>query len=247
MGTTIAREYAAEQGHKLIIMASAGSNATHEAISLSQRMIESVEVDALLHVTGYYNNPPQEGIIKHYEMIANITAKMNVPIVLYNVPSRTGSRIEPETAIHLAQHSHIIGIKEAAGDLAAVEKMIKGTNPNKFTIMSGEDNIVYDIMKLGGRGVVSATANRWPREYERLCQLCAAGEWDAAKKLQDALQTCVDATFCVKNPIPIHYMFKTAVRPPLVSIEELKEPRRSEAMETIRKATSIGDFPEMDD
>src|SRR5690606_17736016 len=122
--------------------------------------------------------------------------------ILYNVPSRTSSCIEPETVIRLAQHPHIIGIKEASGRLDAVERIIGETDPEQFTVVSGEDHLVCDIMRRGGRGVISATANRWPREFQRLCDLGAAGDWERAAKLQEALLPCVKATFAVKNPIP---------------------------------------------
>ncbi|GAB4321835.1 MAG: 4-hydroxy-tetrahydrodipicolinate synthase [Candidatus Sumerlaeia bacterium] len=247
MGATIAREYAQEKGRRVLIVASAGSNATHEAVSLSQRIAESVEVDALLHVTGYYNNPPQEGLIRHFETIADLTERLGVPIILYNIPSRTGSCIEPATVIRLARHPAIIGIKEASGRLDAVERIIAETDPEHFTVVSGEDHLVFEIMKRGGRGVISATANRWPLEFQRLCDLCAAGQWERARRLQDALLPCVKAVFAVKNPIPLAAMFSTAVRLPLVSVEQLEEPRRSEVRAAIQTALSITSFPEMTD
>lgn len=247
VGATIAREYAAEKKRNILIVASAGSNATHEAVSLSQRIAESVEVDALLHVTGYYNNPPQEGLVRHFEKIADMMARLETPIILYNVPGRTSSCIEPETVIRLARHPLIIGIKEASGRLDAVERIIGETDPENFSVVSGEDHLVCEIMRRGGRGVISATANRWPREFQRLCDLGAAGEWERAAKLQEALLPCVKATFAVKNPIPLAHMFGAAVRLPLIGVEDLGEPKRGEALGAINAALAISEFPEMTD
>lgn len=243
-GSIYARGYAEGRGRKIKIVAAAGSNATHEAVHLSRGILEAADVDALLHVTGYYNNPPQPGLIRHFQTIADLTGKFDKPIILYNVPSRTSSNLEAATVIELSRHPYIIGVKEASGNLEQIKKIIEGTNRDHFAVVSGEDHLVYAIMKMGGVGVISASANRWPREFQTLCDLCAAGEWEKAEALQKALQPCVDATFCVKNPIPLHYMFDDAdIRLPLLSISEFPEPLRSKAIEKINTALAIKRFP----
>jgi 4-hydroxy-tetrahydrodipicolinate synthase len=245
-GSIYARGYAEGAGKKILIIAAAGSNATHEAVHLSRGILEAADIDALLHVTGYYNNPPQAGLVRHFQAIADLTARFDTPIVLYNVPSRTASNLESQTVIELSRHPYILGIKEASGNLEQIRKITDATNRDHFAVVSGEDHLVYDIMKMGGQGVISATANRWPREFQTLCNLCFSGEWERAEELQKALQPCVDATFCVKNPIPLHYMFDTEVRPPLVSVGELPEPMRSKSIDTIGKALAIESFPHVD-
>jgi len=240
---TYAHKYVREQGQKVQIFASAGSNATFEAVELSERIVSSVQVDALLHVTGYYNNPPQEGLIAHFETIANALQPHQVPIIMYNVPSRTKSDLAAETTIQLACHPNIIGIKEASGDLGKVDQIIAHTNSRQFRVVSGEDHLVYEIMRSGGTGVISATANRWPEEFQQLTELCKEGQWEAGEELQEALLPCCEAVFCVKNPIPLAYMFNSSVRLPLVGISQLKEPIRQEAERKIQKALSIESFP----
>ena len=163
-GAAYAHWYAHEQGRSVQLVAGAGSNATHEAIDLSERIVAAAPVDALLHVTGYYNNPPQEGLRAHFEAVASAMQPHRVPIILYNVPGRTNSDLAAETVVHLAAHPNIIGVKEASGDLKKIEEIITRTNPDQFRVVSGEDHLVYEIMRRGGTGVISATANRWPRE-----------------------------------------------------------------------------------
>ncbi len=242
-GASYAHWYAHEQGRTVQIMAGAGSNATHEAISLSERIVTAAPIDALLHVTGYYNNPPQEGLIAHFEAIATRMQEHRVPIILYNVPGRTNSDLAAETVIHLARHPNIIGIKEASGKLDKIQQILAATDSCKFRVVSGEDHLVYDIMRRGGTGVISATANRWPREYQRLVELCRENNWEAAEELQKALLPCSQAVFCVKNPIPLAYMFNSEVRLPLVGVDRLNEALRTRAVETIEKALSITEFP----
>lgn len=245
-GANCARQYAEQSGRSLLLIAGAGSNATHEAIHLSQRIAAATQVDALLHVTGYYNNPPQEGLLVHFTAVADAMQNANLPIILYNVPGRTGSNLAAETVIRLARHPNIIGIKEASGDLEKVDQIIAETDRDSFCVVSGEDHLVYEIMRRGGTGVISATANRWPREYQRLTELALAGRWEDARELQEALLPCSRAVFSVKNPIPLAYMFQTGLRLPLVGVEQLEEPLRQKVEGIIQEAVSIRCFPYCD-
>lgn len=244
-GIEHARGRAADLGRKVTCLASAGSNSTDEALHLSERITAAIQPDALLHVTGYYNNPPQEGLRAHFTEVADLAQRLDTSIVLYNIPGRTGSRIEPETMIRLAEHPAIAAVKDATGDLESLETIRAATDPEAFSLISGEDHLVVDVMRRGGVGVISASANRWPAEFQRITELMAAGEEAAAAELQAALQPCVDAVFGVKNPIPLHAMLGVGMRRPLLPVEELDPPNRSRAEELIARAEAIAEFPHM--
>lgn len=242
-GAAYAHWYAHEQGRSVQLIAGAGSNATHEAVELSERIAASAPLDALLHVTGYYNNPPQEGLEAHFEAIASAMESRRVPIILYNVPGRTNSDLSAETVVRLAAHPNIIGIKEASGNLEKIEEILARTDREEFRVVSGEDHLVYEIMRRGGTGVISATANRWPRPFQRLCDLCREEQWGEASELQEALLPCCRATFSVKNPIPLAYMFNSELRLPLVGLGQLNAALREQAEGIIREALAIEQFP----
>jgi len=220
------------------VMVSAGSNSTREAIVLSQEIERRIGPTTFLHVTGYYNNPPQEGLIAHYEAVAEaIGPESNV--VLYNVPGRTNSKIKAGTAVELAGHPKIIGIKEASGDLEQAEKIIRGTNPDNFRLMSGEDNLVTKIIELGGFGVISATANIAPAYFSRMVQAALDPMHEDHRRMhemQQYINPLVEAVFCAKNPIPLAHMFDTDVRLPLVKLPRIKERiKRALAMFSIKE------------
>ena len=244
-GIEYARGRAADLGRKVTCLASAGSNSTDEALHLSERITQAIQPDALLHVTGYYNNPPQEGLRAHFLEVGDLAQRLDTSIVLYNIPGRTGSRIEPETMIRLAEHPAIAAVKDATGDLASLETIRAATDPESFSLISGEDHLVVDVMRRGGVGVISASANRWPGEFQRVTELAGAGDWDAAAELQAALQPCVDAVFSVKNPIPLHAMLGVGMRRPLLPVEELDAPNRDAALAKIAAAEAIAEFPHM--
>ena len=244
-GVAYARAAAQASGRTVACLVSAGSNATAQALDLSRRVIDGVRPDALLHVTGYYNNPPQEGLVRHFEAVADLAARSDTSVLLYNIPGRTGSHIEPKTMIRLAAHPAIAGVKDAVGDLDALQHIRDQTDPQSFALLSGEDHLVSPVVRLGGIGVISAAANRWPAEFQRLADLANAGDFAAADALQAALQPCIDAVFSAKNPIPLHAMFSAGVRLPLVTVDELDEPDRSRVRGLIRQAEALTDFPHM--
>jgi len=203
------------------IIAGAGSNCTHEAIELSQRIESVVGPTTFLHVTGYYNNPPQEGLYGHFREVAD-SVKGN--IILYNVPSRTKSDLEAKTVIELAKHPKIIGIKEASGDLKKVKEIIDNTDPVKFRVVSGEDDVVADIIGLGGYGVICASANVAPKLFVRLVRAGLNGNHQESADLQSYVLPLVKkAVFAVKNPIPLAYLFDSDVRLPLVRLEKIAD------------------------
>ncbi len=242
-GIAYARAGAAARGRPLTCLASAGSNATAEALHLTRHIAETSHPDGLLHVTGYYNNPPQEGLLRHFEAVADLAGELDTSVILYNIPGRTGSRIEAETVIRLARHPAIAAVKDATGDLEALARVRAETNPESFALLSGEDHLVAAVIRLGGIGVISASANRWPAEFQRLADLANAGDFEAADELQAALQPCVDAVFSVKNPIPLHHLFDAGLRPPLVTVSELADANRVRVLDLITKAEAIESFP----
>ena len=242
-GALYARGYASGKGRKIQVIASAGSNSTAEAVYMSRCILAEGRVDALLHLTGYYNNPPQEGLLKHFHLMADLAAENDSSVVMYNVPGRTGSNLEADTVIELSKHPAIIAVKEASGKLDQVQRILDHTDRAEFTVVSGEDHLVAEVVRRGGGGVISASANRWPGEFQRLCDLGLAGEHEKAAELQAALLPCVDATFAIKNPIPLHHMFNSELRPPLVTVGDLREPKRSEVIAKIEKALAIESFP----
>ena len=180
------------------VIAGSGSNSTETALALS-RDAERAGADGLLLVTPYYNKASQTGLIRHFGVIADA---VTVPIILYNVPSRTGVTIAPETYAELAKHPNINGVKEAGGNFSNIQKT-RNLCPDDFSIWSGNDDETAPICLLGGRGVISVAANVVPDRMHHLVRLCLAGDFAAAGKLQLDLKELCDALFCEVNPIPV--------------------------------------------
>lgn len=180
------------------VIAGSGSNATSAAVTLSQDAVRA-GADGLLVVTPYYNKASQEGLIRHYRVIADAVTK---PVILYNVPSRTGVRIAPETYAELAGHPNIQGVKEASGDLGAIQRT-RALCPEDFYIWSGNDDETVPIWVLGGVGVISVAANVAPLLMHRMTQLCREGDFRSAGAMQVELKALCDALFCQVNPIPV--------------------------------------------
>ncbi|AGF59198.1 4-hydroxy-tetrahydrodipicolinate synthase [Clostridium saccharoperbutylacetonicum] len=180
------------------VIAGTGSNDTIYAVELS-KYAESVGVDALLIVTPYYNKTTQSGLIKHYNYIAD---RVNIPIILYNVPSRTGVNIAPETYVELAKHPRIVATKEASGDLSAVAK-IKALCKDELNIYSGNDDQILPILSLGGKGVISVFSNVMPKEAHDICSFYFEGKLEESSKLQTEYLELINALFIEVNPIPV--------------------------------------------
>ncbi|HIY16224.1 MAG TPA: 4-hydroxy-tetrahydrodipicolinate synthase [Candidatus Intestinimonas stercorigallinarum] len=184
--------------HRVKVVAGAGSNDTSAAVYLSQHAEES-GADALLHVTPYYNKCSQEGLIRHYEYIADRT---ELPIILYNVPSRTGVSFTAETYKVLAQNPKINGVKEASGNLSLIThtRCLCGDD---FYIWSGNDDQVVPMMSLGAKGVISVASNVAPKLMVDITHLCLEGRFEEAARLQLDHMELMDALFCEVNPIPV--------------------------------------------
>lgn len=180
------------------VVAGTGSNDTHYALQLSQ-YAEQVGADALLLVTPYYNKATQKGIIEHFTYIAD---RVNIPIILYDVPSRTGVAIKPETYAILAKHPRIVAVKEASGDFSAIlqTKALCGDN---LAIYSGNDDQIVPLLALGGIGVISVLSNIMPRQTHDICQLFFDGKITESMKLQVELADLISNLFIEVNPIPV--------------------------------------------
>lgn len=183
---------------RIKIIAGAGSNDTACAAALAKEA-EEAGADALLIVTPYYNKATQGGLVAHYKYIAE---RVSLPIILYNVPSRTGCNIKPETYAKLAEIDNIVAIKEANGDISSVVKtrLLCG---DKLDIYSGNDDQIVPIMALGGKGVISVLSNIMPKETVELCDKMFSGDVEGAAAMQIELSSLIDALFIEVNPIPV--------------------------------------------
>jgi len=183
---------------RIKVIAGAGSNDTSAAVYLSQHAQDS-GADALLHVTPYYNKASQTGLIKHYEAIAE---NVQLPVILYNVPSRTGVSLTAESYAVLAQHPNICGVKEASGNFSLLAHT-RTLCPEDFYVWSGNDDQVVPMMSLGAKGVISVAANLIPEVMVQMTHLCLEGRFQQAGALQLAYTELIDALFLEVNPIPI--------------------------------------------
>lgn len=194
-----AKEYA---GSDARIIAGTGSNSTRHAAALS-RAAEATGIDALLVVTPYYNKATSEGLVEHYSTIA---AGVSLPVIAYNVPSRTGVDIPVTVYRQLAAIPNLVGVKEAASDITKITK-IKSSCPD-FSVWSGNDEQIVPVMALGGSGVISVLSNVLPVETQALCKAALDGDFDTASSLQQRLNPLVEALFCEVNPIPVKAAMK---------------------------------------
>jgi 4-hydroxy-tetrahydrodipicolinate synthase len=183
---------------RVAVVAGAGSNDTAKAIALSREM-KAAGATHLLHVSPMYNKPPQRGIVAHFRAIADA---VDLPIVAYNVPGRTGSNIEARTTLELAKIAGVVAIKEASGNLAQIGDIIRDRPPG-FAVLSGDDVLTLPIMALGGDGVISVTSNATPRPMAQLADACASGDFAAARVMHRRLLPWMAAAFVESNPIPV--------------------------------------------
>ncbi|EKY3088333.1 4-hydroxy-tetrahydrodipicolinate synthase [Cronobacter dublinensis] len=188
---------------RIPVIAGTGANATSEAISLTQRFNDS-GIAGCLTVTPYYNRPTQEGLFQHFKAIAEHT---DLPQILYNVPSRTGCDMLPETVGRLAKIKNIVGIKEATGNLSRVH-LIKELVADDFVLLSGDDATAMDFMQLGGHGVISVTTNVAARDMADMCRLAAEGKFDDARIINRRLMSLHHKLFVEPNPIPVKWACK---------------------------------------
>ncbi len=218
------------------VIAGTGSNDTSYAIELS-KYADSVGVDGLLLVTPYYNKATQKGLIESFKAVADA---VNTPIVLYNVPSRTGCNLTPESCAILAEHENIVAIKEASGNISQIAKLASLTK-GKLDIYSGNDDQIVPVLSLGGKGVISVLSNLMPKETDMICKNYLSGKHEEALDAQLRLLPLIDALFCEVNPIPVKAAMaamgygENSLRLPLTPMEEAHE----EAMLALMKAEGL--------
>lgn len=218
--------------HRVPVIAGTGSNSTACAIEISKEACDA-GADALLLVTPYYNKTSQRGLIAHYAAIHDAT---NLPIILYNVPSRTGLNIAPETAYELSKLPRINGIKEASGSLEQIEK-IHELCGDELNLWSGNDDQIYDLMERGGKGVISVLSNICPQETHDIVQKYLDGDKEGSKALMDKYMKLAKSMFVDVNPIPVKEAVSLIgfnagpVRMPLIEMDEKNKAYVKETME----------------
>ena len=187
-----------EAAGRVPVLAGAGGYDTRDVIQLA-REYERLGVDGILSVTPYYNKPTQEGLFQHYKAIADSTA---LPIVLYNVPGRTGVNLETATVLRLSALPTIVGVKEASGSLVQMSEIVAAA-PSDFILLSGDDPIAVAVMSIGGRGLISVASNAVPAEMAQIIELAEKGDFPAARKLHLWLLPFLQVNFVESNPIPV--------------------------------------------
>jgi 4-hydroxy-tetrahydrodipicolinate synthase len=186
-----------EANGQVPVLAGAGGYDTREVIELA-RDLERVGVDGILSVTPYYNKPTQEGLYQHFKAIAGGT---RLPIMLYNVPGRTGVNMDVKTVVRLAEIPNVVAVKEASANVVQMSEIIAAT-PDEFLLLSGDDPLTVAVMAIGGAGVVSVASNEAPAEMAQIVELCEKGDYASARKLHHWLFPLIQVNFVESNPIP---------------------------------------------
>jgi 4-hydroxy-tetrahydrodipicolinate synthase len=181
------------------VIAGSGSNSTREALELSRRSTDA-GADALLLISPYYNKPEPEGMERHYRTIAD---EVDVPQLVYNVPSRTGRNVAVETAVSLAEHENIVGYKAASGDLNRIGEVVERTADEAFSVLSGDDFLTLPMLSLGATGTISVAANVEPERTTELVEAALSGDFETARSRHEELAPLVRALFVETNPIPV--------------------------------------------
>ncbi|MBU5675577.1 4-hydroxy-tetrahydrodipicolinate synthase [Alkaliphilus sp. MSJ-5] len=208
-------------GGKIPVIVGTGSNSTQVAIE-NTKQAENLGADGILLVTPYYNKCTQKGLIEHFTTVANVTS---LPVILYNVPSRTGVNIAPETVLAMSKVKNVVAVKEASGNISQILE-IKRLVPKNFKIYSGNDDQVVPIYACGGHGVISVSSNVIPKEMQHMCQAFMDGNVEEALRIQLLYKKFIDLLFYEVNPIPVKAALnamgyiKNELRLPLTSMEE---------------------------
>ena len=216
---------------RIPVIAGTGFNSTAHSVKMS-KFAAKAGADGLLLITPYYNKPGQNGIITHFFTVADSTDK---PVIIYNIPSRTGVNITPETYLKLSEHENIAGVKEANGNLAAAAEC-RALTDGALDIYSGNDSEIVPFLSLGGAGVISVLANILPKETSDICELYFAGKVKESMRLQLSLTELCGELFAETNPIPVKYAMKLLgygngnMRLPLTPLDEKSKVRLEAAM-----------------
>ena len=189
-----------EVNGKVPILAGCGGYNTAEVAALAGEL-ESMEVDGLLSVTPYYNKPTPEGLYEHYTAVSKAT---RLPIVVYNVPSRTGSNVKAQTLARLASIDNVIGVKEASGDIGQMAEIFQLV-PKSFSVLSGDDSVTLALMALGGTGVISVASNEAPAALSQLCDACTKGDFEKAREIHRRYHALMEVNFIEASPGPVKW------------------------------------------
>ncbi|MCA1584124.1 MAG: 4-hydroxy-tetrahydrodipicolinate synthase [Acidobacteria bacterium] len=189
-----------ESGGRVPVLAGAGGYNTQEVIHAAAEMA-TIGVQGLLSVTPYYNKPTQEGLYQHYRAIANSTP---LPIVMYNVPGRTGCNMEPATVVRLSAIANIVAVKEASGNVTQMAEIIRAVPPD-FLVLSGDDALTVPIMAIGGRGLISVASNEAPAEMSQMVEAAEHGDFAAARQLHQRLMPLMQVNFVESSPGPVKF------------------------------------------
>jgi 4-hydroxy-tetrahydrodipicolinate synthase len=233
----LVKRAAARLGGRVPVIAGSGTNSTATTVARTRRLAEA-GADAVLVVTPYYNKPTQEGLYRHFVAVADASS---VPVILYNVPSRTGVDLLPATVERLAAHPRIVALKEATGSLSRLTELVQRCG-DELELLSGDDPIAADSIMAGARGVISVTANVAPRAMHELCVAALAGETERTRELDARLQVLHRAMFVESNPIPAKWavqqlgLIPGGIRLPLTPLSE-------EARGTVREAMRAAGVP----
>ncbi|MBC2890504.1 4-hydroxy-tetrahydrodipicolinate synthase [Gordonibacter massiliensis (ex Traore et al. 2017)] len=226
-------------GDRVPVIANVGDNCTADTVSFAREVAE-LGVDGFMCVVPYYNKPPQEGIYQHFRTIASA---VELPIILYNIPGRCVVNMEAETTLRLARDcANVVAVKEASGKMDQIKAIIDAA-PEGFAVYSGDDAVTFDIMKLGGTGVISTIGNVAPARMKEIVDLCAAGDWEAAAAANEALMPLMKGLFETSNPILVKEALKLlgfpvgGVRLPLVDAT----PEQSERLAAIMREVGVLD------
>lgn len=187
-----------EADGKVPVLGGAGGNDTREVVALA-REVEARGADGLLVVTPYYNKPTPDGLFAHYREVSRAT---RLPIVVYNVPGRTGLNVDPNTLARLAQLERVVAVKEASGNISQMSQIFQVV-PNDFAVLSGDDAITLPLMALGGLGVISVVSNEVPYAMSRLASFCLEGDYLAAQRMHRRLHALMEINFVESNPGPV--------------------------------------------
>ncbi|ODL91526.1 4-hydroxy-tetrahydrodipicolinate synthase [Acinetobacter pittii] len=227
--TQVIKEIIRVANKRIPIIAGTGANSTREAIELT-KAAKDLGADAALLVTPYYNKPTQEGLYQHYKAIAEA---VELPLILYNVPGRTGVDLSNDTAVRLAEISNIVGIKDATGDVPRGKALIEALN-GKMAVYSGDDETAWELMLLGADGNISVTANVAPKAMSEVCAVAIAKDEQQAKTHNNKIANLHNILFCESNPIPVKWalhemgLIDTGIRLPLTPLaEQYREPLRN--------------------
>ncbi|HOS82861.1 MAG TPA: 4-hydroxy-tetrahydrodipicolinate synthase [Methanolinea sp.] len=218
-------------GGKVPVIAGTGSNNTAEAVRLT-KAAKDMGADGVLVISPYYNKPNRSGLVKHYTALADL----DIPVIMYNVPGRTGQNLPPDLVAELARHPDIVGIKEASGDIGQISRIIEATLDEDFVVISGDDNITLPILALGGAGVISVAANVEPARMVAMFEAFCEGDLEEALDMHYALSPLFRAMFIDTNPIPVKKAVELrgmAGGPPRLPLDELDAEKTKKLAEVL--------------